>query len=401
MSSFSTEVLKDRNVLKVFLGQLTSQISDKIVAIGLIWVIVENYGQEVVPWYIAMTGIPHLLFISLVPKVLSRVGVMKTIIWSDFLRGIVFILLGAAFYVADQSWQIYLIFILAFISQAGAAFFNPAIYSLPMQIVQEKHISRVSSLLFGCTYLSNLIGPLIAIALFKFLGLPILLLVNGVTYLLSALVETTVKTTSSDVTSEVEEDKLPSVIEVMKKYKMIAYLLTIFVVMNFLIVPIFSFLPLYVKYVYHGTIDSLLVLESALGAGGVLSFALLALYSPKGKVWKRIFYSYLVTSVMYLLFCSSTTLLIGAIALFIYGATMELGNIMIMSFFQLFPKPKDVPTVMTVLNISGMVSYPLSLIALGFILDSYQINQIGITLALINLVVVCMLPFIPGFRKRV
>ena len=74
----------------LLVGQLLAQLSDKMLSIGLIWIIAKNFGDTWVTWYLVVGGIPHLIFFSLNAKLIQKIGALKVVIATDWIRAIIY-----------------------------------------------------------------------------------------------------------------------------------------------------------------------------------------------------------------------------------------------------------------------------------------------------------------------
>src|SRR4051794_13425751 len=96
MFGINFNVLKDRNALLIFVSQLVSALCDKMMSIGLIWYLSHEFSINVVPWYLAVSFLPHLFMAFFSTNFINRIGALKTVIASEFFRGAVLFLLYIA-----------------------------------------------------------------------------------------------------------------------------------------------------------------------------------------------------------------------------------------------------------------------------------------------------------------
>lgn len=116
-ASLKVDVLFDANSVKLFIGQMSSQVCERIMSIGLVWFLMEQFGAIIVPWYLAVGALPHLLLLHRTPRWVDRLGALRCLYLTDFLRGLLFII--AAMSVVVMDWHegssfLWLIFILSF-----------------------------------------------------------------------------------------------------------------------------------------------------------------------------------------------------------------------------------------------------------------------------------------------
>ena len=133
MEGITLVILRDKSAMTIFVSQLVSSICDKMMSIGLIWFLVKTYSISVVPWYLAICFLPHLVMAFFSTEIISQRGTLKVVIQSEFFRGIVLVTLFLGIYLFNWEGNRLLIslFVGGFLTGLGSSIFNPAILSLP------------------------------------------------------------------------------------------------------------------------------------------------------------------------------------------------------------------------------------------------------------------------------
>jgi MFS transporter, DHA3 family, macrolide efflux protein len=189
MAWLQLEAIRDPGSRRLFLGQLISQACDKVMTVGLVWVITLEFSARWVPWFIALSTLPHLALAPFSGRVVSRFGALRVVILTDAARGLLFAGAAAALYLRPLSDDSLLAF-LALVSLASSiagALFNPAILTLPVQIAPKNAREQLTAMIDSCFSFANVLGPLLAVAVYPWAGIPGLLLVNGASYLCATL----------------------------------------------------------------------------------------------------------------------------------------------------------------------------------------------------------------------
>ena len=193
---FSFEVFRNPNSARLLVGQLLSQVCDKMMSLGLVWVICASFSVHWVPWFLAIGALPHLLLSWKAGEWASSFGPLKTVVWTNALRGIIFLGAGFIWSHVHADHQIALLFAMTFAANIASSLFNPAILSLPGLLTGTDGIQQLTAAIDSSFSLSNIVGPALAAILYPWLGMPGLLLLNGLSYFIAAAAASGVRTTS-------------------------------------------------------------------------------------------------------------------------------------------------------------------------------------------------------------
>src|SRR6185437_13835675 len=137
-------------------------------------------------------ALPHLVLGWKAGGFASRFGTLKTVVWMDLVRGLIFVVPALGWSSLPASCHIPALFVLVLLSNTAAALFNPAILSLPASLCEESNLSQLTAAVDSCFSAGTVIGPVLAAVLYPWLGLRGLLLFNGLSYFLSAILEASV-----------------------------------------------------------------------------------------------------------------------------------------------------------------------------------------------------------------
>jgi DHA3 family macrolide efflux protein-like MFS transporter len=263
MSLINIDVLKDKNSLLIFVSQLVSAICDKMMSIGLIWYLTKEYSINVVPWFLAVSFLPHLLMAFYSTPIINRVGALKTVITSEFFRGAVLFILFACFYLFKLEGKDLLaaLFISGFFVGLGSSLFNPAILSLPPKLVSPDKVVGLNALIDSSMSISTILGATFAIFILSVVDLKTLVLINALSFIWAGVLQMGLKTLvlSADNNLEKNTESTDHIgpMYVLKKYPDIARMLGSFLFLNLVFTPILVMIPWYVQKVYFGNSSSL------------------------------------------------------------------------------------------------------------------------------------------------
>ena len=83
---------RERNAWLIFVSQLVSSISEKMLSIGLIWYITKNLGANFVAWFLTCAFLPHLLLTFYSSRVIQSWGILKTIKITTVFRSLILLI---------------------------------------------------------------------------------------------------------------------------------------------------------------------------------------------------------------------------------------------------------------------------------------------------------------------
>ncbi|MCX7661662.1 MAG: MFS transporter [Candidatus Omnitrophica bacterium] len=162
MAKFN-EVLKKRDFFLLWIGQIISQIGDRLGQMALIGFISSRYPGSTfrIAQIVFFTILPVFLIGPVAGVYVDRWDRRKTMYLADFLRGILVLLIPLCFYYSKNLIPLYF---LIFIIFAIGRFFIPAKLAIIPELVKEKELPMANSLI-------NITGMIAAILGFGVSGL--------------------------------------------------------------------------------------------------------------------------------------------------------------------------------------------------------------------------------------
>lgn len=186
------DVLRNRNFLALWLGQVISQIGDSFTFLALLIMVNQLTGSTVSMGMMMISlTLPQLVFSFLAGVIVDRLDRKKIMIFSDLLRG----LLVLAFLMVRSAEQIYSLYIVGFLVSTVSVFFWPAKTAMIPRIVEgEAGLLSANALSQTIRVAAMLIGPALAGFLIAWLGTSLAFVVDSLTYLVSAIAIVTITT---------------------------------------------------------------------------------------------------------------------------------------------------------------------------------------------------------------
>lgn len=397
MIKINLGILSDSNAFTIFISQLMSTICDKMMSIGLVWYLTSEYSINMVPWFLAVSFLPHIFMSFFSSKIINRFGTLKTVIATEYFRGFILIAFYGILFSLPEKSEMFLpaLFSASFLIGIGSSVFNPAILSLPPVLVEEKNIPALNALLDTSFSISNVLGAACSIFLLNIFDIKTLVLINAVSFFVAAIMQSRVKLKKIENTEVVEKEQIGP-IAILKKYPMISKMLLSFLFINVIFTPILVMIPWYVENVFKGNGSDLAWIEGAMGAGAFLTGIYLSLSAFSVRAEKRVGMIAIICflfGLIFQVFSFSKTTGEASILLFLIGILSTFLNVQVLTYFQTSLKEHEVPSIMVAVNIISAASMPLSFAISGILFPIVEIPRFALLCGLLTMLTAFALPF--------
>lgn len=374
-----------------------------MMSIGLVWYLTTQYSINIVPWFLAISFLPHIFMSFYSSKIIGRYGILRTVIATEYFRGtVLFILFGLLFIVPEKSNAfLACLFTAAFFVGLGSSVFNPAILSLPPVLVEEEKVAPLNALLDTSFSISNILGAACSIFLLNLFDIKALIIINAVSFLVAALLQRGVAIKSIPVSEEPTsmDNAENSPMAVLKRYPAIARMLMSFLFINLIFTPIMVMIPWYVENIFKGTGSDLAMIEGAMGLGAFITGMYLSLSAFTVREDKRIGMIAIICfffGLFFQFFSFSRTTGEASVLLFLIGVLSTFLNVQVLTYFQTSLKENEVPSIMVAVNIISAATMPLSFAISGVLFPVVDIPKFALICGLMTTITAF---FMPSFLK--
>lgn len=267
----------NKNYILLWLGQLVSQLGNRIYLMALAWYFVatlnSNSGLFVL---FIISSLPSLLLGVFAGPLVERWKKKSILVWCDILSGILTAIL--AFLVYINSASALTIYIVCFLLNTINLLFSPSVNSIFPFIVSEKHFQKGLSYLKMITFLGQILGAAVGGILVGIWGVIITIAVNSISFFVSAIFESLItykeeiKKTAHHYLVEMKEG-----FSYIKQNLIVMRLIIISIGANLFIPVLVVSLPMLIKdslgldAIHYGTADAMLPI-GAITAAIYLSF---------------------------------------------------------------------------------------------------------------------------------
>ena len=286
--------LLNKNFFLLWQGQFVSQLGNQVHSIAMMFWIKHATGSATLMGTIMMLSmLPGVLLGPIGGTIADNFSRRKIIIVSDILSGIGVLILAALLFTSPDnvSLAVVWLFVIGIAMGVLSAFFRPAISAAIPDLVPRDKVAAANSMNQSSFQVSSLMGQGAGGVLFRILGAPVLFLIDGITYLFSAVSEMFIKI------PQTIPEKTPGFKPIMKKFiadtgegfryvwnnhgmRAVFFTATL---LNFLISPIAVLLPFYIEDHLGLTPDWFGFLIAANGVGSLIGYAAAGALKISGK----------------------------------------------------------------------------------------------------------------------
>ncbi len=385
------KLLKNRSFFLLMQGSLVSQIGSMMQTFALSLYVLNQYDSP--------TLFVSILIVSVIPRILIGpfAGVLvdwldrkKIIVYLDLLSGIIVGVMAILYYMLGELplWSIYSVSI---VLSLIATLFNPAINTVIPTIMKEDELVDANAINSIVVTVSNLLAPLLGGVFMSFSVIGVVLVLNSVSFLLSAFTEAFIEIPKKHkkpdkITMLVFKNDFLEGLNFVKQSKFVFMIAVLACTLNFAISPVFSVaMPFILKKVmlikdYEFGLLNAIVATASLFAGMVAPRIIKKLST--GRILIIDFAAQpiivavltIITSAFVLALNESYLIILIAIAFaqYLLVIVMTIGNIVIGTTFQ-----KEIPNallgrVSTVIGTFAVGAVPLGQGIYGFMLDKFE-----------------------------
>ena len=180
--------LWNKDFILMLQGNAVSAIGDILYSVAIGYWVYEKTGSSALMGI--MSSISMFMTMLVMPFsgcIVDKLSRKAVIVGMDAMRGVIMLAVGALAF-AD-SLSVPVVLTAAFLASACSVFFSPAVSTLMLDIIPHNDMVRGQSVQSGVSTAISLVGKALSGALVAALGVPLIVAINGVSYLISAFTE--------------------------------------------------------------------------------------------------------------------------------------------------------------------------------------------------------------------
>ncbi len=226
--------LWNKNFLLLWQGTLFSSLGNVAYSIALgFWVLEKTGSTLVMGALMAVTTIPSIIVGPIAGVIIDRGNRKFILVITDVISGFFVCFVGINMLLGTA--EVWMVFMVGIILGLSKAFFLPASASIMPDIIPKDDIEKGNSFYSMIGSSTRIIGNSVGGVLYKILGAPVMFLINGISYFISAISELFIDVPKINKKSDLTFYKeLKEGLKYTWNFKGLRKLLLIFSVVNFL-----------------------------------------------------------------------------------------------------------------------------------------------------------------------
>jgi DHA3 family macrolide efflux protein-like MFS transporter len=390
-----------RSYLSFFFGQQFSLLGSSIVQFAIVWWINLETASTLYLSLAAFVGFVPMVILGFFTGVFADRFNRKTIIaLADFAQAFATVVL-IIFFLLDWA-SIFAVLVILTFRGVCQAFHAPTVNAIVPSMVPQNKLSRINSLEYVLNGAVNVAGPLIASILLAFFGVEQILWIDPATFLVAFTILLLTKIPSvreSHQKTSFKEDFTQG-FAFIRSARGLLPLILVATVLNFLVMPISTLLPYFVKFVHLGAASDLAMVEAVI-QGGLLAGGLFML-TNKGFTKKipAFVISILVSLIGYAIvsFTPLGLFWFMAVAGLVFSLPIPVGNISVRTMIQTAVPLKIQGRVSSVIMSLASLASPLGMIISGVLANYVGTANLFLGSALLGILVLVPSWFLTDIR---
>lgn len=338
--------LWNRNFFLLWQGQFVSQLGSQAFVIAMMfWIKHATGSASLMGMMMMLSMLPSVILGPIGGTFADHYSRRKIIIYSDVLSGIFVLVLAVLMFVTPGNTQLILVwlFLVSLFWGIIRSFFNPAITAAIPDIVPEDKVAGANSLIQSSVQISTFIGQGMGGFFFMLLGAPILILIDGITYLFSALSETfiTIPQTLPEKSNELKEKLAQFKKDTIDGFKFawgnkgMRLVFLMITALNFFIMPITLLLPFYVEDFLMATPAWYGYILSGFGFGSLLGYMLAGMIKVSDERRSYVVVAAIIVGTVLLAsFSIITNAILALVAMLLFGVLNGIIHINVITVLQ-------------------------------------------------------------------
>lgn len=299
--------MRNKNFIIIVIGQIISLFGNAIQRFSMSLYLLEFTGSTAAfANILAISTIPYILFAPIAGRLSDKINRKKIMVYLDLFCSIL-IGIYALILLRGRDSEL-IVAIVMFMLSVCYTLYGPAVVSSIPQIVEEDKLTSANGIINQVGSVVNFLGPILAGVFYGLVGIKLIVIINAISFLVSAIMELFLdipdvvktdedtdkgKVLSMDFIKKSFIDMGDSFIYLKKEKKIILGIIASYALCNIFLVPILSIVaPYFINILLelpsqvYGVVEGICVLGMILG-GFWISI------KPKMFLMKKVHYTYI------------------------------------------------------------------------------------------------------------
>ena len=180
--------LWNKNFILLLQGNAISTLGDVMYGVAIGYWVYTQTGSTALMGVMSSLSMFVTMFLSpFCGSIVDKCNRRWLIVGIDLMQGILMLSVGVLAYL--NALNVPIVLVVAFLASFGSVFYSPAISTIMLDIIPREDMTRGQSAYSGITSLINLVGSAFSGAMVAFFGVPLIVVLNGISNLYSAVTE--------------------------------------------------------------------------------------------------------------------------------------------------------------------------------------------------------------------
>lgn len=379
------------NFWLLLMGKIVSQLGDGIFTIALPWYILSVTGKATaMSAYLVIANLSCGIALLLFSRLIDSWRKEKVMYLADYSKGfyILFLFLTVSL---NLPYKFVWIYLGAVVLNVCSALFNPASMSIIPAIIEEKKLVKANSVLSIVDNTIVVLGLAMGVAVYELLGIKLVFLITGISYVAAAFFEMFIRPDRSKETDNKNAGKTGIIpgLNYLFHTKKILFIILFALVWNYIYISIFSiYLPYIFNVVYKSSISSVATINMVEAIGLILGATIASKINISDNIYRNltkvvflqmpVFILFTVVLFLNETFIHSILFVVTMYMLlfFVLGITVAVVNVNVCFIIQSETDSNFLGRVNSYKSLGSMIS-----MALGLLIGGILIERINIVLA--------------------
>lgn len=300
--------MKNKNFIIIVIGQIISLFGNAIQRFSMSLYLLEFTGSTATfAKILAISTIPYIIFAPIAGRLSDNINRKKIMVYLDLFCSVI---IGVYAFILLRGHDHELIVgTVMFILSICATLYGPAVVSSIPQIVDEERLTSANGIINQVGSIVNFVGPILAGLLYGLLGIKVIVIINAVSFLLSAIMEMFLeipdvvkgkeankkeenKVLSMDFVRRSFDDMKESFIYLKNDKKVILGIIASYALCNIFLVPILSIVAPYFINILLGLPSEIFGIVEAICVLGMILGGFWISVKPNMFSIKKVHYTY-------------------------------------------------------------------------------------------------------------
>jgi MFS family permease len=394
------DVLRNRDFLALWLGQIISQIGDSFTFLALLITVNRLTGSTVAMGVMMISlTLPQLLFSLVAGVIVDRVDRKWVMIISDLLRGVCVL----AFLTVRTAEQVYIFYIVGFLLSSVSVFFLPAKTAMIPRIIKgDQELLSANALSQTVRVVALLVGPALAGFAIAWLGATVAFVVDSLTYFVSALAIVSIRTSGKTT----DESRVGVAMVWRRLTEGFSYTLRNNTILGIVVTLLVAFLGvgaievLFVPYLqgeFGSGAEGVGFVQTAQGLGMLVGSVIVGNLAARFRLTRIIAWSIVLLGIAIVACGLASRFVIIPMTTFIAGLSLAPLNASLSTLMQVTVPDDKLGRVGSVVDTTVTVSYLVSMSGAAFLADALGIRAVFAGAGLVT--VLSVLPALTMMRE--